>query len=78
LEGVRNVGFRDEWDGFLQSSYENDKHRFSQFVIANTADKPEDAFLRLLPEFGSCPKVFDKSFKVVLGSLGKIELVEEV
>jgi hypothetical protein len=68
---TQSNSFRDEYD-FQRSAYEADEFDFSQFVVANTSSDPADALKRLLPSFGGCPPLYEKSFVVTLDEKGKV------
>lgn len=68
--------YRDEYDGFQESTHENDSYAFSSFVVANTASHPADAMKRLLPGFSGCPALYGKSFAISINDKGNVASVE--
>lgn len=69
---AQTASFRSEYEDFQETAFENDKYAFSQFVVANTSANPADALQRLLPNFSSCPAVYNQTFSVTLDNKGLV------
>lgn len=67
--------YLNECDEHQQSTYEQDCDAFIAFVVANTTSDPAQALKRLLPDFGSCPLLYGKSFSLVLDGKGAVTSV---
>jgi len=70
--------YRNEFDEYVQTSYEADCDAFVSFVVANTATNPAHALQRLLPDFCGCPSLYGKAFVLVLDEKGLVESVTGV
>lgn len=69
------ASFMSEYDGYQESTHDDDCGKFFSFLVANTASDPAGAIRQLLPEFTGCPVVFGKAFIVSLDDQGKVASV---
>lgn len=67
--------FRNEYDEFQQSAWDNDSDAFTSFIVANTTRDATDAIKQLLPNFTGCPLLYGETFVLNLDKEGKVASV---
>ena len=67
--------YRNEWDEYQQSTFEQDCDAFVALVVANTTTDPAQALKCLLPAFCGCPSLYGKSFALALDGQGAVTSV---